>query len=220
MALKQKTGFAGGVKVLDMAEGRVSALPAVTNVADSVNDRIMPGAISRSLKTRTPRVVAHHEWSQPVARIDQDKAVELMPGDPRLPADLIAIGAGALLIEAVFNLSTQRGKESFSDIAFMGAGSGSIGWSISYAIPPGGERINPSTGENEISAIDILTADPVLWGAQPLARTLAAKNARTTVGVADDHGSVLAAMKWWRESFGDVSVPVDVMLALLELECA
>src|SRR5579871_2869148 len=123
----------GGAHVLDDVAGLVSAIVAVTNVVDDVNDIIMPGAFQDTLAKRLPKGVDAHQWEMPVARTLA--AEELMPGDPRLPDKLRMLNAGGLLVLAEFNLQTQKGRESYEDVKFFGDGQE---WSIGYAVPPGG----------------------------------------------------------------------------------
>ncbi len=85
-------------------KGEVSAICAVIAVPDQVGDIIVPGAFRRALTKTRPKIVYDHDWRRPMGRVRE--AVELMPGDSRLPA-LTADGdpgpaeAGVLLVHGL-----------------------------------------------------------------------------------------------------------------------
>lgn len=165
-------------KVIDEDQGIVGAFVSVTGVVDSVKDRIIPGAYEKTLKARTPKGVFSHDWDQPVARTLN--AEELLPGDDRLPTKVRSgeewpAMAGALYVEAQFNLETQRGREAFSDVKFYGS---DAEWSIGYNVPPGASRVDSKTGVRELSYIDLYEYSPVLFGAMPLTQTAGFKDAQ------------------------------------------
>lgn len=106
------------VKVIDVENGIVEALVSCSNNTDSDGERFRPGAWGKWLKRRRPKGCHAHMWSQPVAKTLE--AEELMPGDPRLPAKHRKNGWGGLRVVGQYNLATQRGRESFSDVVFFG----------------------------------------------------------------------------------------------------
>src|SRR4051794_29226047 len=110
--------------------GVVDAVVAVTNVLDDVADVIEAGATKGTLAARVPKGVWSHEWSEPVAKTLE--AVELSPGDSRLPERIRAIGGGGLLVRMQFNLATARGRDAFADVKFFGS---QAEWSIGYSVP-------------------------------------------------------------------------------------
>ncbi len=173
MNLSRKSFPSGTVDI--GAEGVVTALCAVSAVVDDVDDIIEVGALGRSIDRRWPKVVAHHLWSEPVARVED--AEELFPGDRRLPPDVLAAGGGGLQIRARFNLATERGREAFEDCRFFGVGSAEgLGFSIGYLVPHGGAVVD-AKGIRRISDIDIFEASMVLFGAHPLAQLVDVKSA-------------------------------------------
>jgi hypothetical protein len=212
MLYKHKAGMPGGVKVLDASEGLVECLPAVSNIVDSVGDLIEPGALGRSLGLVKPKVVASHDWLSPIGRVE--RAEELLPGDPRLPSDLIAKNAGAMRVLARLNLETQRGREALADLRFFGAdgadasGSG-LGWSIGYQVES--QHYDRDKAANVITGLKVWECSPVLFGANAEARTLALKTARH---------SLLQEFRWWQgQDYGDeVKVPADILRALLAID--
>ena len=127
-------------KILDVDEGVVQMVVSATNIKDYVDDIIEPGAYAETLTTRNPKGVYQHDMTRPVAKTMH--AEELMPGDPRLPAKLLSVNAGGLMITAQFNLNTQRGKEAFEDIKFYGD---EQEYSIGFIVPAGASRMDSKT---------------------------------------------------------------------------
>ena len=64
---------------VDTIEGVAEAIVSVTNIVDSVNDIIVPGAYKSTLKKRNPKGVWSHDTNIPVAKTL--RVEELMPGD-------------------------------------------------------------------------------------------------------------------------------------------
>jgi len=157
---------------VDEKTGIVEALVSITGIKDHVNDVIVPGAYARTLKTRKPKGVAHHEWSAPVAKTLAIE--EYMPGDPRLPKKM-ADGkdwpkeAGALWVKSQFNLKTQRGRDAFEDIMFFDE---EAEFSIGYRVPEGKSRKDTKTKTRYIDDLDLFEYSPVLFGAQSGTRML------------------------------------------------
>lgn len=167
-----------GIISTDETQGVVEALVSVTGIRDNVNDIILPGAYEKTLKERKPKGVWSHDWNTPVSKaID---AVELMPGDPRLPATLPdgkawPDDAGALWVKAQFNLATQAGKDAFENVKFFGEDGE---WSIGYTVPRGKSTEeksadSPSGKVRKIKEINLFEFSPVLFGAASNARTFA-----------------------------------------------
>lgn len=149
-------------KILSEDEGIVQMVVSATNIKDYVDDIIEPGAYSETLLTRNPKGVYQHDMALPVAKTLH--ALELMPGDPRLPAQLLSVNAGGLLITAQFNLNTQRGREAFEEIKFYGD---EQEYSIGFVVPTDASRIDNSTGTRYITKIDLFEWSPVTFGAAP-----------------------------------------------------
>lgn len=159
------------VRGIDLVDGIAEAIVSVTNIVDSVNDIIMPGAYKATLKKRNPKGVWSHDTNIPVAKTL--RVEELMPGDPRLPQDLIAQNAGALLVKMQFNLNTSRGRDAFHDVQFFGP---EQEWSIGYAVGEGKSTTDSKTGIRKIHQLELYEYSPVIFGAAPHTRTLNVKN--------------------------------------------
>jgi HK97 family phage prohead protease len=162
------------VKVLDDELGVCEAIVSVTNVLDDVNDIIEAGAYASTLKNRRPKGVWSHDWDLPIARTLD--VAELMPGDPRLPEKIQALGGGGLLVKMQFNLNTQRGSDAYADVKFFGE-NGEQEWSIGYSVPPGESKMDTKTGIRYIKALDLFEYSPVLFGANAHTDTLSIKAA-------------------------------------------
>jgi len=197
--VERKAAGATGLVLADDDTGYVEAIVSVTGIVDEVDDVILPGAYAATLKTRTPKGVWSHDWDKWCARTEGIE--ELMPGDPRLP-ELTRSGekwpkeAGALLVKARFNLATQQGKDAYSNVTFF---ADECEWSIGYNVRQGKSN-RDALGRRLIKEIDLFEYSPVLFGAMPLASTVAVKgrqaaDERKTLAPAStctDCGGVLA----------------------------
>jgi HK97 family phage prohead protease len=159
-------------KAIDDAEGTVQAVVSVTNIVDNVNDVIEPGAYKETLSKRIPKGVWSHDTTIPIAKTLA--AIELPPGDARLPAHLREVDAGGVLVKMKFNLNTTRGREAYEDIKFFG---GEQEWSIGYSVPEGGSEMKEDTGIRYIKQLEWYEYSPVLFGAAPGTRTVSVKEA-------------------------------------------
>ena len=155
---------------VDTIEGVAEAIVSVTNIIDSVNDIIVPGAYKSTLKKRNPKGVWSHDTNIPVAKTL--RVEELMPGDHRLPMDLIGKNAGALLVRMQFNLNTTRGRDAFHDVQFFGP---EQEWSIGYSVGEGKSTTDTKTGIRKINELELYEYSPVIFGAAPHTRTLSVK---------------------------------------------
>ena len=159
------------VNALSNADGIVEAIVSVTNIVDSVNDVIEPGAYKNTLRKRNPKGVWSHDTNIPVAKTL--KVEELLPNDERLPADLRVQNAGALLVRMQFNLNTTRGRDAFYDVQFF---ADEQEWSIGYSVPEGKSITDEKTGVRFIKALELYEYSPVIFGAAPSTRTLSVKD--------------------------------------------
>lgn len=159
------------VNALNDADGIVEAIVSVTNIVDSVNDVIEPGAYKNTLRKRNPKGVWSHDTNIPVAKTL--KVEELMPNDERLPDDLRQQNAGALLVKMQFNLNTSRGRDAFHDVQFF---ADEQEWSIGYSVPEGKATTDEKTGVRFIKQLELYEYSPVLFGAAPSTRTLSVKD--------------------------------------------
>ena len=167
MNLKHKSFPALSVKVLDKEQGILEAIVSVFTVLDCYDERIHPGFFAKSILAKYPKGVWMHDWTIPVAKTLE--AVELLPGDARLPDELKELGG--LYIKGQFNLDTQRGREAFSDIAFGIIDEFSIGF---Y---PTNEKYDPKTGITELYEGTLIEWSPVLLGANPATTVISTKSA-------------------------------------------
>jgi HK97 family phage prohead protease len=181
------------VRGLSEADGIVEAIVSVTNVVDSVNDVIEPGAYKNTLRKRNPKGVWSHDTNIPVAKTL--KVEELMPGDERLPEDLRSQGAGALMVKMQFNLNTSRGRDAFHDVQFFAE---EQEWSIGYSVPEGKSMTDEKTGVRFIKQLELYEYSPVIFGAAPNTRTLSVKD--DLVDIEDDED-----IEWDESKAGDYS---------------
>lgn len=147
-------------------EGTLKAIVSVFNNVDRGGDKIMPGAFTASLKARKPKGVWFHQWDVPIAKTE--RAIELEPGDERLPKGLQKLGG--LMVDAKFNLQTQRGKEAFSDIAFGIIDEFSIGFLVDEAV------FKPKEDVWELTILELFEWSPVLAGMNPKTQPLDIKS--------------------------------------------
>jgi HK97 family phage prohead protease len=153
------------VKEADGDLGLVEAIVSVTNIVDHDNDVIEPGAYKETLEARQTVVCWGHDKNAYCGKIVQ--AEELMPGDARLPADLLGKGAGALLVTAEFNLKSTRGRDAFYDVQHRGSDQEwSIGWAAKRS-----DLVRDKAGVQRIKALKLYEVSPVLAGASPGTRT-------------------------------------------------
>jgi len=151
--------------------GTITALVAVTGVRDDVDDVIVPGAFHRTIRERTPRLVVAHDWGRVCGQVLS--AVELLPGDPRLPATAPdgtpwPREAGALWVRGRFLLGTREGREQHEIARAFGT---SQGWSIGYKAV----KVKHRGGVRYIYDLDVFEASPVLHGANRYAGLLDVK---------------------------------------------
>lgn len=157
-------------------EGIVEAIVSVFNNVDSVGDRVKYGFFDQSLRDKMPKGVWSHNWNVPVAKTLEAK--ELLPGDPLLPASLTDLGG--LYVKGQFNLETQAGRETFSNIKAGIIDEFSIGYTVQE------ETIAPD-GARELIKGRLYEWSPVLFGANPATAVLGVKS-----GLNDDVEAVTA----------------------------
>lgn len=185
--MERKNVPVSSVRGVDGADGIVEAIVSVTNIVDSVNDVIVPGAYKNTLRKRNPKGVWSHDTNIPVAKTL--KVEELMPGDERLPEDLRAQDAGALLVKMQFNLNTTRGRDAFHDVQFFAE---EQEWSIGYSVPEGKASVDDKTGIRFIKALELYEYSPVIFGAAPGTRALSIKDDLVQLDEKADAGDVMA----------------------------
>lgn len=142
-------------------------LGGVTNLVDRVNDVVLPGAYTKTLKARTPKIIKDHEWSQRLGKVLEIK--ELHPGDPELPKET-ADGspwpkdAGALRAKVRLFKKSQAGQEAAERWREYGRDQQ---FSIGYRVPAGMAVKGKKDGVRYIKELDLYEISDVLWGAAP-----------------------------------------------------
>lgn len=170
MTVEHKSLHGVELKVLDDDKGVVEAIVSVTGIKDQVNDVIEPGAYTKTLKDRKPKMVWSHDWDKPIGVTESIE--ELMPGDPRLPAHIKAAGGGALVAKARFIMGTQLGREAYEVVKAFGD---DAEFSIGYNVPAGAATMK--NGVRHIKSLDLFEYSPVLFGAMAHAKTISLKTA-------------------------------------------
>ncbi|MBC8092475.1 MAG: hypothetical protein H7Y15_11155, partial [Pseudonocardia sp.] len=172
-------GEIGGLSLdADDPEGTTWLIAAVTGVVDDVEDVIIPGAFARTLTKRQVKGCVGHEWNRQAAI--QRAAIELLPGDPRLPSHTLApdgtevpwpTAAGALAIKASYMLDTTEGRDAWGRAKANG---GHQAYSIGYRVVPDKTHLD-GKGIRHIGDLDVFEFSDVLHGAHPLARGITVK---------------------------------------------
>lgn len=163
---KERSGFPLVLKGVKEDEGIVEAVVSVFNNVDSAGDRILPGAFTKSLEKKLPKIVWMHDWGSPVGKTLQ--AQELNPGDDSLPEEIREYGG--LKLDMEFNLDTQRGREAFSDIKKGIIDEFSIGFGFDD------KDTESKAGVREFKEVTLYEASPVLYGANPDTQMISAKS--------------------------------------------
>lgn len=181
------------VKAIDTAAGIIEAIVAVFGNVDSSYERIVQGAFLDSLSEGLPKGVWMHDWEKPVAKTLE--ARELQPGDPLLPTSIKQ--NGGLYVKAQFNLDTQRGRESFSDISKGIIDEFSIGYRPL-------KWLMHLDDDGDVEVMDLLQIklyewSPVLAGCNPMTALLSAKSANVGLRLIDHSAAVLEAAKGFME---------------------
>lgn len=148
------------------APGDVTAVVLPTGVPVG-GDLFEPGSLRRAIAGRMPKVVVAGDWNRQAGRVLS--AVELEPGDPRLPATTPAgqpwpARAGGLLVKMAFIAGTADGR-----LAHQAASTGTT-YAVGFAVKASRMR----SGVRMIRAVDLYTISPTVPG-QPA--TLAVKAA-------------------------------------------
>lgn len=149
-------------------EGIIEAVVSVFGNLDSYNERVMPGAFTKSIATSLPTGVLAHDWENPVATTLYVE--ELSAGDPRLPEAIK--GNGGLFIRGQFFEDIPSSWETYLKIKrglFRE-------FSIGYEVVLDGYK----DGVRELHEVKLHEWSPVLVGANPATSLLAVKSADYT----------------------------------------
>jgi hypothetical protein len=145
---------------------RFRIIGGVTGIVDRVNDVVEPGAYTKTLRARTPKIIKDHEWSQRLGKVLSIK--ELRPGDSELPKTT-ADGspwpreAGALIADVQLFKKSQAGQEAAERWREYGRDQQ---FSIGYRVPSG-MAVKSADGVRKIKELDLYEISDVLWGAAP-----------------------------------------------------
>ena len=154
---------------IDEAQGIVECFVAGIGNKDSVGDVLIPGAFTKSLTRRKPRVVWGHNWNDPIGKVLE--IYEVPPSDPRLPNKMKAAGIGGLYARVQFNLGSEKGREAFSNVAFFGHDQE---WSIGYKTLDA--IFDQGIQANVLKEVELYEVSPVLHGANQLTGTISVKS--------------------------------------------
>lgn len=155
------------------APGTIEAIVSVFNNRDLAGEVVMPGAFKNSLIKKLPRFVWAHNWEKIVGKTLE--AAELLPGDPRLPIELSALGG--LYVKGKFNLNTTDGKDAYEHLKEGDVDEFSIGYKVvrAHRITEEGENVDFDPfdfffgfgGKNStlyLDELDLIEWSPVLAG--------------------------------------------------------
>lgn len=156
---------------LDADSGIVEAIVSVTGNKDYQNDTIMPGAYAKALAdVKQSKIVFQHDWDFPLGKTIS--AVELMPGDKRLPEPLLKAGFGGLLVKGQFTMEDPRAAAIFAHLKAGSLDEFSIGFDVED------ESYDEKSGTRYLKSIyPLYEWSPVLYGANPATMPLAVKSA-------------------------------------------
>jgi HK97 family phage prohead protease len=195
---KKHKSFGAAFKAVG-EEGQVEAIVSVFGNADSYGERVMPGAFNESLGRKLPKGVWMHDWSNPVAKTLE--AVELLPGDARLPEHLKALGG--LYVKGQF----------FKDIddswqAYLKVREGLVDeFSIGYRLQEWAK--DEQDGTIKLLKLDLYEWSPVLVGANRATATLSVKqfleDGNVAMSLQDHTDAVLDAAAGLVKRFTDLA---------------
>ena len=170
--------FAGVIVKAGDVQGEVTALVNTTGVRDKQGDTMEPGCYGRVIREKQqPAMAWSHDTSQIIGKVVEME--ELMPGDPRLPADYRKAGVGALFIKGLFALATQAGRDAWELVR----GNFIREWSVQFSVDP--DQTEQRGHDRSVKEVyELFEVSPVLRGASPGTLTLATKAAyeRATTG--------------------------------------
>lgn len=154
--------------------GTVEAVVAVFNNLDFQGDRVMPGAFTNTLarwkESGDPiPVIWSHQWAEidaHVGGVDPTQALELQPGDSKLPERIRDLGG--LFVTMALDLTEDGGRKVFK--LLKGRRIRQFSWGFDIL-----EEAKGKDGSNEITEVDLHEVGPTLLGANPLTQLVGAK---------------------------------------------
>lgn len=148
----QRTGFK------QSTTGEFQAVVSTFGNIDSYNERIIPGAFTKSINTyaeqgRRFKVLWSHNIERPIGTAE---LIEMMPGDERLPEEMRA--NGGLMAYGVLAIDTHDGEQASKHLAAGTFDEFSIGFMVR------GDRFGDD-GIRELTDLDVFEVSPVVVGA-------------------------------------------------------
>lgn len=178
----------------DGETGTFEALVSAFGNVDSVGDRILPGAYTKTLERWRESgdpipIILSHQWDNPMSHIGvaDPKDVKQTPRGLMVKGKLDI--ADNDVAKQVYRLMKRRSLKEFS---------------IGYRVPAGGEQA-AKDGANDISEIDLVECGPTLKGANSEAQLQAVKSAIEQEKVPDLAETFLAAVTTGWEAVNTLS---------------
>ena len=158
------------VKLIDEAQGIVEAFVNSMGLIDTDGDVIDSDAFNISISMNMPvTVLQGHDTSKVVGKVLDAYSVNNMDGSARLYNKI------------QFNMDTQLGRETFSNVA----GGYIKEWSVGFNIPEGGAEIlsidDGARTVRVISDVDWVEVSSVIRGASPGTTTVSAKDDKVAI---------------------------------------
>jgi len=158
------------VKLIDEAQGIVEAFVNSMGLIDTDGDVIDSAAFNNSISMNMPvTVLQGHDTSKVVGKVLDAYSVNNMDGSARLYNKI------------QFNMDTQLGRETFSNVA----GGYIKEWSVGFNIPEGGAEIlsidDGARTVRVISDVDWVEVSSVIRGASPGTTTVSAKDDKVAI---------------------------------------
>lgn len=145
--------------------GYIKAVVSVFNNIDLANEVVLPGAYAKSIQRKLPAAVWNHNWSSPIAKTLE--AIELLPGDERLPEDLKQYGG--LYISAEFPLEVEESRQAYLKLKNGLVDEFSVGYRVI-------EAYEENDGVIYLKELDLLEWSAVMRGANPITKLIEVKN--------------------------------------------
>lgn len=165
MELQHKDFPTHGFKVLDAELGVAEKIVAVFSNVDAAKERIIPGAFTKSIGSRTPKGCWMHKWDVVTSKALEVK--ELFANDPMLPDGIKSLGG--LYVKCQYNLDTQAGREAFSNVKGGYVDQNSIGYLVTD------DTKDFKTGIRDLKEIELYEFSDVLVGCNPATSNISAK---------------------------------------------
>lgn len=167
---------------VDSDKGIVEHIVSVIGNVDLGGDRILPGAFTKTITERGPkvRVLDQHNTQSIRNVVGRPLSMREIARD-ELPSELIALfpmASGGLLVQTQFAMETQAGRDTFELIRGGFVDEYSIGYDaldVDFEeIEVDGETINV----RNLRSIRLWEYSPVIWGMNPATVTVGVKEAK------------------------------------------